>query len=252
MHTVGPAPGGPSILAAFGAHLAAGLTTAGLGATAALASGLTTPPQTLACLALGTAGSLLPDLDADSSAPVKVSFNLAAAALAFLALFLAAPRFPSVAELLVVWVGVFLAGRWLLFGALARATVHRGMLHSLPAAAFFGVVTTAGAHRGLGVEAPVAWAAGSFVAAGYLVHLVLDEVYAVNLFGARTRRSLGSALKLWSRRGAGATLALYLATALALALSPSPGSFARALADPALAARIERHLWPADGWFSGK
>jgi hypothetical protein len=180
-----------------------------------------------------------------------VSFNLAAAALAFLALFLAASRFPSVAELLVVWVGVFLGARWLLFGALARATVHRGMLHSLPAAAFFGLLTTAAAHRGFGVEAPAAWTAGSFVAGGYLVHLLLDEAYAVNLFGARTRRSLGSALKLWSRRGAGATLALYLATALALALSPSPGSFARALADPALAARIERHLWPAEGWFSG-
>jgi hypothetical protein len=193
---------------------------------------------------------VLPDLDADSSAPARVTFNLAAAALAFLGMFLLAARFPSLAELLVVWVATFLLARVLLFGTLARVTVHRGMLHSLPAAVLCGLAATVVAYRGLGVPARPAWMLGAFVAFGYAVHLLLDEAVAVNLFGARTRRSLGSALKLWSRRGVGATLALYLAGVAAFLAAPDPGPLARALADPALRERLERHLWPRQGWFS--
>jgi len=204
----------------------------------------------MACLALGTLGSILPDLDADSSAPARLTFNLAAAALAFLAMFILAARWSSLAELAVVWVAAFLLARGVLFAALARVTVHRGMLHSLPAAACFGLAATATAYRGLGVSPGLAWALGASVAGGYAFHLVLDEVYAVNLFGARTRRSLGSALKLWSRRAVAPTVALYLAAVAAFLAAPDPAPLVRAVSAPALRAHVARHLWPREGWFS--
>jgi len=230
-------------------HLGVGLSVSGVAATTALVAGLATPGQTLAYLGLGTLGSLLPDLDADSSAPVRVSFTLVAVGLAFLAMFLSADRFPSVAELLSVWVTTFLVARWLLFAVLTRVTVHRGMLHSLPAAVFFGMACTAVAHRALGAPTLTAWTAGAFVTLGYLVHLLLDEVYSVNLFGARTRRSLGSATKLWSRRGAAASLATYLAAAGAFVLAPPPGPLVNAVTSPAWRAEIRDRLWPRRGWF---
>ena len=236
-------------MAAFGVHLGVGLTVSGVAATTALVAGLATPGQTLACLGLGTLGSLLPDLDADSSAPVKVSFTLAAVGLAFLAMFLSTDRFPSVAELLAVWVTTFLLARWLLFAVLTRVTVHRGMLHSLPAAAFFGMACAAVAHRTLDTPPLIAWTAGAFVTLGYLVHLLLDEVYSVNLFGARTRRSLGSATKLWSRRGAAASLATYLAAVAAFVLAPPPDPLVDALTDPTWQGQVRDRLWPHHGWF---
>jgi hypothetical protein len=237
-------------LAAFGVHLAAGVAASGVAAAVPLAAGLAGPGETLAFLALGTLGSLLPDLDADSSAPVRVSFNLAASTVAFVAMFLLAARFPSVAELIAVWVLTFLLVRWALFGALTRFTVHRGMLHSLPAAVVFGLATTVIADRGLEVGPVLAWMLGTFVTFGYLVHLVLDEVYAVNLFGARTRRSFGSALKLWSRRGMATTLALYLAGAGVVVLAPSPSPLVTTLGDPGVVRRLAHHLWPRAGWFA--
>lgn len=211
--------------------------------------GLATPGETLVYLALGTLGSLLPDLDADGSAPVRASFTLAAVALAFLVMFFLAERFASVAELVVVWVFAFLLARWALFALLTRVTVHRGMLHSVPAAAFFGLAAAAAAHRGVGAPAQAAWTAGAFVAFGYLVHLLLDEAYSVNLFGARARRSLGSAFKLWSRRGPAATLATYLAAVSAFLLAPPPGPMLEAIAEPAHRREAWQRLWPRDGWF---
>jgi hypothetical protein len=230
-------------------HLSVGLAASGVAATAALVWGLATPGETLVYLALGTLGALLPDLDADGSAPVRASFTLAAVALAFLAMFFAAGRFPSVAELVLVWLAAFLLARWALFALLTRVTVHRGMLHSLPAAAFFGLAAAAAANRGVGAPALAAWTAGAFVTFGYLVHLLLDEVYSVNLFGARARRSLGSAFKLWSRRGPAATAATYLAAASAFLLAPPPGPLLDAIGDPAQRREAWQRLWPRDGWF---
>ena len=36
---------------------------------------------------------------------------------------------------------------------------------------------------------------GLFVSVGYVIHLVLDEIYSVDLTGARVKRSFGTALK---------------------------------------------------------
>ncbi len=236
-------------LAAFSVHLSIGLAASGVAGTAALVWGLASPGETLVYLALGTLGALLPDLDADGSAPVRASFTLAAVALAFLAMFFSAGRFPSVAELVLVWIAAFLFARWALFALLTRVTVHRGMLHSVPAAAFFGLAAAAAAHRGLGAPAVAAWTAGAFVTFGYLIHLLLDEAYSINLFGTRARRSLGSAFKLWSRRGPAATAATYLAAASAFLLAPPPGPLLDAVGDSAQRQEAWQRLWPRDGWF---
>jgi len=240
---------GDLALAAFSVHLSVGLAASGLAATTALVGRVATPGETLAYLALGTLGSLLPDLDADGSAPVRTSFTLAAATIAFLAMFLLAERFPTVAELVLLWVAAFLFARWALFALLTRVTVHRGMLHSVPAAAFFGLAAAAAAHRGAGAPAVAAWTAGAFVTLGYLVHLLLDEIYSVNLFGARARRSLGSALKLWSGRGPAATLAAYLAALSAFLVAPPSGPLLEAVADAGVRGEVWQRLWPREGWF---
>ncbi len=49
----------------------------------------------------------------------------------------------------------------------------------------------------LGQGPITAWMAGLFVFIGFLIHLILDEIYAVDFSGARLKRSFGSALKLF-------------------------------------------------------
>ena len=90
-------------LASFGVHLAVGISASGLAAASVLAAGFAAPAEMLTYLGLGTLGSLLPDLDADNSAPLQIGFTVVSIALAFMAMFLLVDTFPSVAELVLLW-----------------------------------------------------------------------------------------------------------------------------------------------------
>lgn len=220
----------------------------GLAATGVLAAGLATPWQTLAYLGLGTLGSLLPDLDANHSVPTRVGSVLLAIVLAFAAVLLLAETFPSVVELAAIWLISFLSLRALVFTLLTRFTIHRGVFHSLPAVALVGMLTAILATHLLRQPPLRAWLAGSFVAVGYLVHLMLDELYSVNLFGTHIRRSLGTACKLWSTSPA-ATLGLYLACIALYQVVPNPTPFLNTLGSAQTYAHLQRRLLPRAGWF---
>ena len=186
-------------MASFNVHLSVGLMASGLAATAALVSGVASEAMVLPLFLLGVFGSLLPDVDADNSLPVRIAFSLLSIAAAFLVMLYGAALFSSLLELVVLWVATYCGFRFVLFALFTRLTVHRGVFHTVPAIFLSGFVTAALAHRLFAVAAGNAWLAGGFVAFGYLVHLSLDELYSVNLFGAYTKRSFGTALKLGSR-----------------------------------------------------
>jgi len=240
---------GRTTLATFAVHLAVGVSASGLAATSALTAGLAAPGEMLACLGLGILGSLLPDLDADNSAPVQISFTLASLLFAFSVMFLLSDTFPSVAELLAIWIATYLFFRTLVFRLFTRLTTHRGILHSIPAAVLFGLLTAIVAERLLQLTPFQAWLGGSFVTFGYLVHLLLDELYSVNLFGMRTRRSLGGALKLWSPSSHLASTYLYLACAAAFVAAPAHEEFTRMVSSAETYSRIAERLLPQESWF---
>ena len=68
----------------------------------------------------------------------------------------------------------------------------------------------------MGEDARTAWGAGLMVGIGYLTHLVLDEVYSVDLLNSRVKRSFGTALKPFSLADPGSSFAM-LVVVLALA-----------------------------------
>lgn len=186
----------------MGAGAAAGAT---LGAVT-FAAGLADERALLVSLlvALGVAvGSTAPDIDSDTSVPFHVTFGTLSLSAAAAVLVFALDRWPG--DWLYV-VGLPLAAGafvWLAVGWLfRRLTRHRGMVHSIPAAALAGLVAFMVSTR-LGLaERPAFLLSAAFVV-GYVLHLVLDEVYAaVNFHGLRfaPKRSFGSALKMFSGR----------------------------------------------------
>jgi len=211
--------------------------------------GLATGPQVVLYFVLGAVGSLLPDMDSDKSLPLRFAFTLGSILLAFTGMFVLSDWFPSVAELLLVWVACFLLVRWLVFHLLALLTDHRGLFHSVPAALLAGMLTSAAFHRGLGFSPLEAWMSGLFVCFGYLVHLLLDEAYSVNLFGHRPRRSLGTALKLFRGDKPVASLLLYLSLPLALIAGPPLQPFLEVALDPQVYREIQQRLLPEGPWF---
>jgi membrane-bound metal-dependent hydrolase YbcI (DUF457 family) len=153
------------------------------------------PPAT--CLvASGLCGlaGMLPDVDSDSSRSFKNCMHIAAVLGAMLTIQLS--RMFRVDH---DW-GIFAASCVFFFilytvgSIIQKLTIHRGMIHSLPAAVIAGEFiylisegdTTARTVKALGL----------FV--GFLSHLILDEIYSIDSTGKefKIKKSFGTAVKM--------------------------------------------------------
>jgi len=150
--------------------------------------------QTLALVAAGTVGGVLPDIDLPQSTPARWLFTALGALAALVWLFAHLDRYGTL-QLVGIAALMFALVRWPLAWVFGRFTVHRGALHSLAAAFMCGTLATAFAARVCGAQSRLAWGVGAFAMLGYLLHLTLDELYSVDFTGARIRRSFGTALK---------------------------------------------------------
>jgi hypothetical protein len=240
-------------MANFKTHFFVAAGASGVAALACMKAGAAPPTETPALLALGTFGGLLPDIDSDHSAPIKISFNLLAFTLAFLAMFAFVGRY-TVLELAAIWLGVFVAVRWLVLDVFTRLTVHRGAIHSLLAAVFFALCTASLSHHLFSKSYPVSWLYGVFVGFGFVIHLLLDELFSVDLLNRRLKSSFGSAFKIVSLKYWRATLLLLLATAMVYSTVHYPDGFYASLWHK-LHAHYTSHvpwLMPSGGhWFDG-
>ena len=240
-------------MANFKTHLFVASGLSGVAAIACMKAGLAPAAETPMLLGLGAFGGLLPDIDSDHSVPIKISFNLLAFSLAFLAMFVFVGRY-SVLELAAVWLGVFAAVRYFVLELFVSFTTHRGAIHSLLAGVFFALCAVSLSEHLFAKPAPLAWVYGSFVAFGFVVHLLLDEVFSVDLLNRRVKSSFGSALKIVSLKYWRATLLLCCATAGVYSTVSYPGGFYSAAWGKLAAHYSGRAPWlmPADGqWFNG-
>ena len=172
------------------------------------------------CLVAGGLCSLagmLPDLDSDSGVPVRELTALTAALVPTLMI----PRFEQLGldreHLVLATAFVYLAVRFGAGGLFKGYTVHRGMWHSLPAAAIAGLLTFL---LVAGTDMPVRLFKSGAVVLGFLSHLILDEFSSVQVRRGRLRikRSLGTALKLWTTSSLMANVSTYGKLAVLVAL----------------------------------
>jgi hypothetical protein len=152
---------------------------------------------------LTAVGGMLPDLDSSSGIPVRELFGLAGVFIPLLLVERLRRAGLNQEQLLAVLAGTYLGVRYGVSNVFRRLTVHRGMFHSVPAMAIAGLAvflmhqpepqldTQELVKRGF-------LAVGTMI--GFLSHLVLDEIFAVNLMGVvpKLNQFAGSALKLKS------------------------------------------------------
>jgi hypothetical protein len=234
-------------MANFKTHVSVAAALSGVMATGFLVAGVATPKDVWLYFAMGTVGGILPDIDADHSIPGRMFFSFFALVVAFFMLFSRAGVF-SIVELSLLWVVTYVVVRHVIFKLFARFSVHRGVFHSLLAAAFFGFLTTSLTYHLFRLSALGAWMSGLFVSVGYMIHLVLDEIYSVDLTGARVKRSFGTALKLISA-DVKATTCLVLATILVFLTTPSAERFVHTVLHFDTYKSIKGQLLPKAGWF---
>ena len=156
---------------------------------------------------LTTISGLLPDLDHPMGVELRGLTGILGV-LASVAVWHRVGRHePDLAFEVHLWCVVltFLGVRYGLRRTLARLMVHRGISHSLPTCAAWGAATFLYYPSSYPViRAMMAMA----VVLGFFSHLVLDEMFSVNLHGARVKASFGTAIKLWAP-SPWATLGMY-------------------------------------------
>lgn len=238
-------------MADFATHLGWGAIGAGLAASATYAADIVPAGELLTLTTAGVVGSLLPDIDLEKAVPSRMLFTGLGLLLAFIVLFTFKAAY-SITELWLIWFAVFAIVRYGAYNVFHRTAIHRGIFHSLLAALFFMAFTTVIIAYSLGRDPVVAWMAGLFVLFGYIIHLVLDEVYSVDITGARIKRSFGSALKLFEYRSASASLLMAGALIATLMITPPSADFRHIMQPSQVSQFFRERMFPQNGWFQSR
>lgn len=187
-------------MAGFHTHIAVssvvGASYAWLGMTQ-----LQLPPESAAVAGgLCAIAGILPDVDSDSGIPARETISFAAAVAPMLLLHRLIRTGWTSEQIFLVGVPTYLFIRFGLGGLLKRFTVHRGMFHSIPAILIAGMVAFLLLDH---VNPTVRYFKAAAVSLGYFTHLLLDEIWSVNVAGVvpRLKKSFGSALKVFSGDG---------------------------------------------------
>jgi hypothetical protein len=237
-------------MADFKTHLMGAAVVSGIAATATMMTGLASHTAIVEYFVLGVLGGLLPDIDSDTSVPVRVAFNVLAISGCFLLAFFFGQRY-SLVELVILWVTSFLLVRYGVFALFTRMTVHRGLIHSIPAGVAAGLITVLLVNHVFSSSPVHAWICGTFVLLGFLIHLLLDECFSVNLMGMQVKSSFGTAFNLGSLDNPLGTIGLYATIIGLFSLCPPPDTFLHVLLDQETYRGLRAHLLPTQGWFDG-
>ncbi|OAV00540.1 MULTISPECIES: metal-dependent hydrolase [Moraxella] len=219
-------------MANFHTHLTAGVVGSAIIAAAGFYFELYGLTTAVLCLAVGTLGSLLPDIDLDHSKPASQGFLIASLVISTLITILYANRYHAdklLIDSLILWAGAFLLLRLGLFETFSRLTVHRGMVHSVPYMAIFALMVVCGAFYGLKLTAFVSWLFGAVLFIGALIHLILDEIYSVNIYGLKLKKSSGTAFKFFEMKKPVGYACLYMTILALIYLAPPSTDFVRVL-----------------------
>jgi membrane-bound metal-dependent hydrolase YbcI (DUF457 family) len=236
-------------MANFNTHIAVGAVSSGLAATVALAAGLAQPTELLTLTSAGLIGSMLPDIDLDKSVPSRFLFGALGVVLAFGVLLHFHFRQFSLVELWLTWGVVYLLVRYGLWHVFMNYTAHRGIWHSLLAGALFMVLSAGVLNTMFGREPAFAWLGGAFVLFGYITHLILDEIYAVDFEDIHVKKSFGTALKFCDYHSLTKNLVMAGALAAAVFVAPSVRPFVDAVESAKLHSFLHDKLFPKAGWF---
>jgi len=183
-------------MANFNTHFAVGATASAIISGVLLSMEVVLPTEAIIAFAIGTFGSLMPDVDSDNSKSIGIGFTVISLLITILFIFAKSSTY-SIIEMLVMSGAVFYTIRFGFIGAFRKISKHRGMFHSIPVALIWGVTTAIIMHIFFGLNSLVAWIYGVMMSLGYIVHLILDEIYSVDLGNRRMKKSSGTAFKFF-------------------------------------------------------
>jgi len=195
-------------MASFEQHLSISIIASGITLIPLASSGVVSTPQLFGLLGIGLIGGIIPDIDADNSKPIQIAFKIFSITFSLFILLFLDDHF-SFLQLLFGWILSSLFFYFIIFKTFTTITTHRGIFHSIPMGIFLAQITTIILYNIINVNITFATLGGFFLLFGFIIHLILDELVSLNLLGISTKRSLGSALKLYDKKNIIGSIILY-------------------------------------------
>ncbi len=236
-------------MANFKTHTVTAALVSGTLATTFFVMGLLNDGEAVLMFSAGLIGGALPDIDSTQSIPIRIAFSIISIIIPFIVAFNQAYG-DTLLEIMAIWFATFLLIRLVILRIIRNLMVHRGIIHSIPVAAIFGLLSVHLLYLFMAQSAYIAWMFGLFITLGFLVHLLLDEVYSVNLMNMQFKRSFGTALKLYDPNQLLLSLAAFGLAALLFYFAPSHAELSRILFNPQNWDHFLARLYPHDRWFS--
>jgi hypothetical protein len=207
-------------MAGFKTHIAGATIASGISANILYETGYTDEIFSIFLFVLGVVATEIPDLDSDTSRPLKIVYSVLSAILPFLILYYgvqyhnietALSDYYNVNTSIALAIGYvfsFITFSILFYSAI-KLTKHRGVFHSVPMALFSASFLMA-----IFIELNIfstykVQLLGLFVFGGVIVHLLIDEIYSLIRFKSS---SLGTAFKLYDKENIIGTIFLYAST----------------------------------------
>jgi hypothetical protein len=184
-------------MANFNTHFAVGATSSAIITGVLLSMRVIEPTEAIMAFATGTFGSLMPDIDANNSKAINIGFTVISLLVTILFVFSKLDIY-SLLEMLIMGGVIFSSVRFGFIGVFRKISKHRGVFHSIPMALIWGVGTAIISYNFFHLESLLSWIYGIMMSFGYAVHLILDEIYSVDLNNRRVKKSAGTAFKLFS------------------------------------------------------
>ena len=196
-------------MASFEQHVNVAVVASGLFIIPINLVGIFDTTSSIIALSMGLIGGVFADLDSDNSKPINIIFKILSIFFPLLILIFLEIKMPLL-YILVAWLSSTLLFHFAVFKLFTLITKHRGIFHSIPMALFMGSLITYIFLYFLHFSQQNSLLFGMFFIFGFLIHLILDEIFSINALGFEIKNSFGSAFKFYDLNNKIGTLVLYI------------------------------------------
>jgi hypothetical protein len=184
-------------MANFNTHATVAVSASAIGGITIFLSGIQIP-IVLLLIAIGSIGGILPDIDSDNSTSKDIVYSILSLMISTTILFTSLNELGLILSLVIAVISFTFIKKvgHKLMSIISR---HRGIIHSVPMAIILGISSFLIINLFIN-DMYMSWLFSSFLVFGFLIHLILDEVYAVDFSGRTLKKSFGTALTFISFR----------------------------------------------------
>lgn len=232
-------------MANFNTHITVAAVASGLLSTLCFQVGFVGSSDALLLTLIGAIGGILPDIDLQHSYPSRIIFSLLGIIISFLWIFSTVNQW-SILELWIIGGAIYVFIRYPVWIVFHKYNKHRGAIHSLISAIAFALVATTISFIFFSKTEFISWLIGLLLFYGFIIHLLLDELYSVDFMNRKIKRSFGTAMKVIDTKQPAISGVIITIATISFWFSPSATNFLDTITSPETYHIIWQRMFPTE------